>query len=80
MLGPKPRKDTPLQKLASNLSGHSGLPKAQEEDKEDAYIRYLESKLGWKKDGTKTSAYGSGLADDGLGGMSMSPCSFDQFD
>ena len=66
---PKPKKKTPLEKFVRNSSGSSGLPKIQEEDKEDAYIRYLEGKLGWKKNGTKTSAYGSGLADDGLDGM-----------
>ena len=58
----KPKKKTPLQKLVGNPSGYS------REGKEDAYIRYLEDKLGWKESGTKTSAYGSGLADDGLDG------------
>jgi len=64
---PRPNKKTPLQKLVDNSSGRSDPPKSQEEDKEDVYIRYLEAKLGWKN-GTKTSAYGSGLADDGLDG------------
>ena len=45
-------------------------------DKEDVYIRYLEGKLGWKKNGAKTSAYGSGLVDDGLDGMYMSSPAF----
>ena len=73
-LNPKPKnkKKTPLQKLVGNSSGHSGLLKSQGEDKEDAYIRYLEGKLGWKKKGAKTGAYGSGLADDGLDGSYMS--------
>lgn len=69
---PKPKKKTPLQRLADNSSSYGGPPSTQEEDKEDAYIHYLESKLGWKKNGIKTSAYGSGLADDGLGGVYMS--------
>ena len=77
---PKPKKNTPLQKLAGNFSGSSGLPKTQEEDKEDAYIYYLEGKLGWKKNGAKTSAYGSGLADDGLDGIHVLPCCFGLFD
>jgi len=71
-LNPKSKKETPLQNLVGNSSDHSGLPATQEEDKEDAYIRYLEGKLGWKKNGTKTSAYGSGLADDGLDGTHTS--------
>ena len=66
---PKLKRKTALQKLVDYSSGSSGLLKSQEEDKEDAYIRYLESKLGWKKNGAKTTAYGLGLADDGLDGM-----------
>ena len=69
---PKSKKKTPLQKLVSNSSGYAGPPKTQGGDKEDVYIRYLEGKLGWKKNGAKTSAYGSGLADDGLEGPYMS--------
>lgn len=69
---PKPKKKTPLQKLVDNSSSYAGPPRTQEEDKEDAYIRYLEGRLGWKKNGIKTSAYGSGSADDGLGGMYVS--------
>lgn len=68
---PEPKKKTPLQKLVDNSPGHPGPPKARDEDKEYVYIRYLEAKLGWKKNGTKTSAYGSGLADDGLDGMNV---------
>lgn len=69
---PKPKRKTPLQRLADNSSGYGGPLSTQGEDKEDAYIHYLEGKLGWKKNGMKTSAYGSGLADDGLGGLYMS--------
>ncbi|KAF9648687.1 hypothetical protein BDM02DRAFT_3155622 [Thelephora ganbajun] len=63
---PKPKKRIPLQKIIGDSPDYSSLPRTQEEGKEDAYIRYLEGKLGWTKDGTKTSTYGSGLADDGL--------------
>lgn len=65
----KPEKRTPLQKLVDESPDYPGLSRTREEDKEDAYIRYLEDKLGWKKNGTKTTAYGSGLADAGLDGM-----------
>ena len=61
---------TALRKLAGDSEGYPSLPRIREEDKEDAYIRYLEGKLGWKKDGTKTTTYGSGLVDDGLDGIS----------
>ena len=71
---PKPKQKTPLQKLVGNSSGYHGLPNTQAEDKEDAYICYLESRLGWKKNGAKTSAYGSGLADDGLDGLYIPFC------
>ena len=78
---PKPKKKTQLQELVDNSSNYAGPPKTQGEDKEDAYIRYLEGKLGWKRDGIKTSAYGSGSADDGLNGMCMSfPVVSNQFD
>lgn len=65
----KPEKRTPLQKLVDESSDYPGVSRTQEEDREDAYIRYLEDRLGWKKNGTKTTAYGSGLADAGLDGM-----------
>ena len=71
---PKPKQKTPLQKLVGNSSSYPGLPKTQAEDKEDPYIRYLEGRLGWKKNGARTSAYGSGLADDGLDGLCMPFC------
>ncbi|OSX58848.1 hypothetical protein POSPLADRAFT_1173112 [Postia placenta MAD-698-R-SB12] len=37
----------------------------REEEKEDKYIAYLESKLGWRKGGRRTNNYGKG-GDDGL--------------
>ena len=69
---PKPKKKTPLQRLVDSSSGNHSLPRTREEGKEDEYIRYLEGKLGWKKNRVKTSAYASGLADDGLDGMCTS--------
>lgn len=63
---------TPLQKLAGDSIGYPSLPRARNEDKEDVYIRYLEGKLGWNKNGARTNTYGSGLVDDGLDGMSIS--------
>ena len=77
---PRPKRKTPLQKLVGNSSGYSNLLKTQGEDKEDAYIRYLEGKLGWEKNGAKTGAYGSGLADDGLDGLYMSSAVSNRFD
>jgi hypothetical protein len=68
----KPKKKTPLQKLVDNPPSYAGPPRTQDEGKEDAYIHYLEGKLGWKERGIRTSAYGSGLVDDGLDGMHMS--------
>ena len=70
---PQPKKKTALQKLVGGSSRRSTLPGTPEGDKDDAYIRYLEGKLGWKWEGAKTSAYGSGLTDDGLDGMCMPP-------
>ena len=67
------KRTTPLQKLADGPTVHPSLPGTREEDSEDAYIRYLEGRLGWRKNGTKTSTYGSGLADDGLDGVSIPP-------
>ena len=43
-----------------------------QEKKEDAYIEYLESKLGWKKGGSRTGRYGKGLDEDGLDGKHRS--------
>lgn len=68
---PERKRKTPLQKLASDSAEYHRLPRSREEDKDDSYIDYLEGKLGWKKSGAKTSIYGSGLADDGLDGVSV---------
>ncbi|KAJ3536451.1 hypothetical protein NM688_g6834 [Phlebia brevispora] len=68
----KPKRRTALQKLAERTgvpSSHSAvLPKGrtQVETEEDAYIAYLEKKLGWSKGGKRTKQYGNGLDEDGL--------------
>lgn len=43
----------------------SAMVHTREEEKEDKYIAYLESKLGWRKGGRRTNNYGKG-GDDGL--------------
>ncbi|KAI0091308.1 hypothetical protein BDY19DRAFT_991875 [Irpex rosettiformis] len=64
--------ETPLEKLSRKTSSGrtanapSVLPRSQQEQQEDAYIAYLESKLGWSKSGSRTSKYGKGLGEDGL--------------
>ena len=67
---------TALQRLAekaeaprapSKLSLQAVLRTPQEEQ-EDAYIAYLERKLGWVKGGQRTARYGMDEEDDGLGG------------
>ena len=45
-------------------------PRSQRDKEEDAYIAYLEKKLGWSKGGSRTGSYGRGLEEDGLDGMS----------
>ena len=52
--------ENPFPEDASSSSRH--------DQQEDAYISYLETKLGWKKHGSKTRSYGSGLGEDGLDG------------
>lgn len=69
----KPQKsETALEKLARRTNGSAVLKanRSKEETREDAYISYLESKLGWSKGGARTSKYGKGLEEDGLDGMS----------
>ncbi|KAK7690918.1 hypothetical protein QCA50_006021 [Cerrena zonata] len=72
----RPSQSTTLEKLDSRsaskyLSKKATLnpgfiPKSRQEEEESAYISYLESKLGWKKGGKKSSKYGKGLDEDGL--------------
>lgn len=68
---PKPAKKptkTPLQKLVERKDKPVTPSLSYRDQQEDQYISYLESKLGWKKNGSKTGAYGSGLGEDGLDG------------
>jgi nucleolar MIF4G domain-containing protein 1 len=66
----KPKLETPLEKLSrKTVNLPTKLPREQHEEHEDAYIAYLESKLGWKKSGSRTSKYGKGMEDDGLDGV-----------
>ena len=46
------------------------------DQQEDAYILYLESKLGWRKNGSRTGSYGASLNEDGLDGMFLKAFSF----
>lgn len=79
----KAKAKTALEKL----SEQSGAPKATKaksktlpaptlrtpkDEEEDAYIAYLERKLGWTKGGKRTAKYGKGEEDDGLDGASLS--------
>lgn len=73
----KKKEPTTLEKLAaradpssSRFSGATPARKARskQEKDEDAYIEYLESKLGWNKGGSRTNKYGKGLEEDGLDG------------
>lgn len=68
---------TPLQRLAERTGADHpssrhvdplAIGRSQGEKEEDAYIAYLEKKLGWSKGGTRTKKYGSGLDEDGLDG------------
>ena len=66
-----PTKKTALQKLAEGSNSETkSAPsrRTQREDEEDAYITYLESQLGWRKGGKKTTKYGAGLDEEGWGG------------
>lgn len=69
---------TALEKLAqrsgpggrNDVSTTTGLPRTQKEKEEDAYIAYLESKLGLKKGTSRASKLGAGMDEDGLDGAS----------
>lgn len=53
------------------------IPRSREEEEEETYIAYLESKLGWRKGSKRTAKYGKG--DDGLDGvycLSLIGCTF----
>lgn len=70
---------TPLEKLAERtvapkVSKRTAKPaldailRTPQEEEEDAYIAYLERKLGWVKGGKRTTRYGKGEDEDGLDG------------
>ncbi|KAI0787675.1 hypothetical protein C8Q74DRAFT_1253199 [Fomes fomentarius] len=46
----------------------NAILRTSQDEEEDAYIAYLERKLGWVKGGKRTSVYGKGDEDDGLDG------------
>ncbi|KAK7050892.1 suppressor of glycerol defect [Paramarasmius palmivorus] len=62
---PKPQKsqETPLAKLASNSGLSATAARTQKEKEEDAYITYLESKLGYGKSKGKKARHDDGLDD-----------------
>ena len=73
-------KETPLEKASrradftsktakaqSVTSAAPVAPRSRQEEEDDAYIAYLESKLGYRKGGKRTTKYGKG-GDDGLDG------------
>lgn len=72
----KKKGPTALEKLAAHTGPSSKFgiappirqARSKQEKEEDAYIAYLESKLGWSKGGSKTSKYGKELEEDGIGG------------
>ena len=81
-----PDRETPLErasrraestlKTAKAKSIASAVPvvlRSHQEEEDDAYIAYLESKLGYRKGGQRTTKYGKG-GDDGLDGAQYSPC------
>lgn len=63
------RADSTLRtaKAKSVTSAAPVVPRSRQEEEDDAYIAYLESKLGYRKGGKRTTKYGKG-GDDGLDG------------
>ncbi|TFY60458.1 hypothetical protein EVJ58_g5148 [Rhodofomes roseus] len=74
----RPQLQTPLEKLAhrsqtapkkaklkSAPSSSAAPPRSRKDEEEDAYIAYLESKLGYSKGGKRSQKYGKG-GEDGL--------------
>jgi nucleolar MIF4G domain-containing protein 1 len=66
---PKPK--SALEKLDEKSRTAAPL-RSEREKQEDAYIAYLENKLGWRKGKDKTKSYGAGLHEDGLDGALLS--------
>lgn len=78
----KAKPKTALEKLAERSEVPRGtkakakvLPapilRGSRDEEDDAYIAYLEKKLGWTKGGKRTTKYGKGEEEDGLDGMSL---------
>lgn len=63
------RADSALKKARAEsvTSAPAIAPRSSQEEEEDAYIAYLESKLGYRKGGKRTTKYSQGN-DDGLDG------------
>jgi nucleolar MIF4G domain-containing protein 1 len=57
-----------LGRVSSKAARPKPPLRTPKEKQEDAYISYLEAKLGWVKGGKKSTGYGKGLDDDGLAG------------
>ena len=85
--GPKsvPDRETPLERASRRAestlksakarpiaSATPVVPRSHQEEEDDAYIAYLESKLGYRKGGQRTTKYGKG-GDDGLDGAQHVP-------
>lgn len=74
----KKKQSTALQRLVARTESSSRSfsaavsprkgSRTKQEKEEDAYIAYLEKKLGWSKGGSRTGKYGKGLEEDGLDG------------
>ncbi|KAI1797131.1 hypothetical protein LXA43DRAFT_397090 [Ganoderma leucocontextum] len=79
--------NTPLEKLAERalapkVSKRTAKPafdailRTPQEKEEDAYIAYLERKLGWVKGGKRTARYGKAEDEDGLDGKHVNTITF----
>ncbi|EPQ54380.1 hypothetical protein GLOTRDRAFT_130697 [Gloeophyllum trabeum ATCC 11539] len=69
---------TALERLASKTDRNArSVPRTPQEEQEDAYIAYLEQKLGWRKGKGKTGLYGRGFEDDGLNDLLLELDDFD---
>ena len=65
------RAEAPTASKWSLKPSVNAIPKTPQEEKEDAYIAYLERKLGWVKGGKRTAQYGKGEEEDGLDGKQV---------
>ncbi len=76
----KAKPKTALEKLAERSEVPRGIKskakmlpapilRDSRDEEDDAYIAYLERKLGWTKGGKRTTKYGKGEEEDGLDGM-----------